>query len=80
MKQKLKRNKYFQGYKKLKNVKMFEQFVFEFENNDEEPFLASTAKDYDMPLEVVKDLHKKHKDDGDFYAALEAYIKDRANK
>lgn len=74
------KRKYFVGTKKLKNVKMFEQFVAEFESNDEEPFLASTAKDYDMPLEVVKELHKKHKDDGDFYAALEAYIRDRANR
>jgi len=36
MKQKINRNKYFKGYKKLKHVKLFESFVNEFDLQDDQ--------------------------------------------
>lgn len=38
-------------------------------------YLELTARDYDMPLNVVKDIYDKHKDN--FYEKLEEYIDNR---
>lgn len=43
-----------------------------------EQFLKQTAKDYDMPLSVVKEISNKYPDQ--FYSKLEEYISDRAKQ
>lgn len=43
-----------------------------------ESFIQSTANDYDIPFDIVRDLYDIYYDDGEFYNQLEAYISNRS--
>ena len=45
---------------------------------EENGFIKQTAKDYDMPYSIVKELYDKY--GSDFYEKLEEYIIERSQK